>query len=192
MDEKLLLNQIKNDNQLAFKQLFDVYYPPLCAYLKNFTTDNLMIDELAQSTFVSFWKQRHKLEIKTSVKGYLFRMAYHRFLKVYENDRKKDKMLAAIKYDVLNDMFIEQEDELDARINQLKASIDALPKKNKEILLLKRQGYKNREISEELGLSIKTVEAHIRTAYKKIKEDFKNNHLILYLNYMSIKKYLHG
>lgn len=47
--------------------------------------------------------------------------------------------------------------------------LDRLTKREKEILNLLSQGKLNREIAEELGLSVRTVETHRASLFKKLK-----------------------
>lgn len=54
----------------------------------------------------------------------------------------------------------------------LKEAIDTLPEKCREVFLLSKiEGLKNREISEKLGISEKTVERHITIAISKLREE---------------------
>jgi DNA-directed RNA polymerase specialized sigma24 family protein len=54
--------------------------------------------------------------------------------------------------------------------------VNVLPKHCKEIILLSKEGgLKNREIAEKLRISIKTVEAQMRIAVKKIREGFEGD-----------------
>ena len=69
---------------------------------------------------------------------------------------------------------------MDFKAKRLNAVIDKLPSRCQEILKYKMQGLKYREIAETLDISIKTVESQIRTAFIKIRQDFKED-LILYL-----------
>ena len=65
-----------------------------------------------------------------------------------------------------HDELVEQS-EREARLWE---EIDRLPKACREVLLLsKREGLKNREVADRLGISIKTVEAQLTKAYKTLR-----------------------
>ena len=70
---------------------------------------------------------------------------------------------------------------IDNRIKRLKAIIETLPPKCKEILLLNKiSGLKYKEISEHLHISQKTVETQMRVAYIKIRKGFDDDKLIMF------------
>jgi RNA polymerase sigma-70 factor (ECF subfamily) len=76
-----------------------------------------------------------------------------------------------VKY--LNQIINESsESDFDILIKLIEKSINKLPKKCKEIFRLsKTEGLTNHEIATSLNISIKTVEAQITIAFKKIKAD---------------------
>jgi DNA-binding NarL/FixJ family response regulator len=51
---------------------------------------------------------------------------------------------------------------------EFKTEPDVLSKREKEILQLIAQGYSNKEIAEQLFLSVKTIETHRRSIYRKL------------------------
>jgi two-component system response regulator NreC len=48
------------------------------------------------------------------------------------------------------------------------SSLDSLTKRERQVLKLIGEGYKNREIAEYLGISLKTVEKHRANLMKKL------------------------
>ena len=60
--------------------------------------------------------------------------------------------------------------------------IDSLPPKCREIIMLNKiQGVKYKEIADQMGISVKTVESQMRIAFTKIREAFKEDHALLFL-----------
>jgi RNA polymerase sigma-70 factor (ECF subfamily) len=54
-------------------------------------------------------------------------------------------------------------------------AIDALPEKCREIFVKSRlEGKKQKEIAEEMNISINTIETQMGIAYKKLKAKLKN------------------
>ena len=72
LNDLLLLNKIKNGDVQAFEKLFRSYYKPLCYYADSFLNDMDSAEEIVQNIFYMFWKDRADLQIKLSVKSYLF------------------------------------------------------------------------------------------------------------------------
>lgn len=50
-------------------------------------------------------------------------------------------------------------------------SINKLSEQQREVMMLKCKGFNNDEIAELLGISKRTVEAHLNKAYKKLRQD---------------------
>lgn len=179
MDNNTILTQIKNNNSIAFKQLFDSYYNSLCFYLLNYTNDKDSSEELAQIVFVKFWDKRHNIDIHTSIRPYLYKMAYNEFLTQLRKKNKEASLIEELKYKALETYETISDEDLEIKAKKLVNSISQLPSRCQEILKYKMEGLKYREIAETLGISIKTVESQIRTAFIKIREDFEED-LVLF------------
>ena len=183
MNDHGLISQIKKGNTLAFKQLFDTYYSAMCFYLLNFTHDKMASEDIVQTVFVDFWNKREAIEIHTSVKSYLFTMAYNQFLMTLRTQNKHATLLEELKYEALQFVDTPTEEDLERKSQRLNHIIKHLPQRCQEVLKLKMEGLKYKDIAESLGLSIKTVESQMRIAFIKIKKDYKDD-LILFLTLM--------
>ena len=79
-DDILLLQLIKQDDEKAFKHLFDTYFVSLCHFMSLYLRDKQEIEELALSIFMNLWEGRADLTLKISFKAYLFQSARNRCL----------------------------------------------------------------------------------------------------------------
>ena len=83
-----------------------------------------------------------------------------KLVKKYANKRKALKK-------IINNKKLELSERFEAQLK-----LNKLPKKCKEIFKLsKTEGLTNYEIASTLNISVKTVEAQITIAFKKIKAD---------------------
>lgn len=180
MNEAALIAQLRMGNQLAFKQFFNKYYQPICTYLLNFTGDMDTAQDIGQRVFVDFWHKRETISIHTSLKAYLYRMAYNQFLMDQRKAQKEQSLLERLKYEALQPGTMHSEEEIEERNRQIRKEVDQLPKRCREILLLKVQGLTYKEIAAELELSIKTVESQMRIAFTRLRENMRDG-LILFL-----------
>lgn len=179
MDYNILITQIKKGNTLAFKKLFDSHYSNLCQYLMNYTKDKDTAEELAQIVFVKFWDKRQTIDIHTSVKPYLYKMAYHQYLTYLRKKNKEASLIEELKYKALQPDETNTKEAMEFKAKRLNAIIATLPERCQEVLKQKMQGKKYKEIAELLNISIKTVESQLRIAFIKIREDFKED-LVLF------------
>tara|TARA_R110000868_G_scaffold1647_4_gene13283 strand:- start:938 stop:1513 length:576 start_codon:yes stop_codon:yes gene_type:complete len=182
----LLLDSLKNGNERAYKNLYDIYYSGLVVYCYNLTNDQDRAEDIVQQTLVKIWIKRETLNIKSSLKNYLYRAVYNTFLKEYRKLKKEELALLEIKNTVLIDFVEKDESVLEERMKLLETAIDQLPKKNREVFLLsKKSGYKHKEIASQLDISEKAVEKHISRATQSIKKwlmDKKNNLVLIFLH----------
>lgn len=182
MDEKVLINKLKQGDTTAVDHLFNSHYKPLCSYALQFTNGISEAEDVVQNVFVKLWANRESLNIQKSVKSYLYRAVYNTALNTFRSKKKDDQLIDSLKYQALTYRMDEDDSDLTKRIEKLKQLIASLPARCREVLLLsKRDGLKNREVAEKMGISIKTVEAQLSIAFKKIREGFKGGPLLLFL-----------
>jgi len=96
-------------------------------------------------------------------------------LQQLRKDKKKPDLLDKIRWDIIYDSYLEQKEEnthLGATMQKLEELMDKLPPKCKEIFIMnKLERRKYREIAEDMGISIKTVENHMSKALRIIREN---------------------
>ena len=176
MNENTLYHQIKQGDAEAMKSLFHLHYKPLCTYVVQFTKSMPEAEDIVQGIFVRLWSNRETLTIVTSTKAYLYRSAHNAYIDTYRKSKKEILLLDRLKYEALSNQLEEDDTLLQQRLAKTKLLISVLPERCKEVLLLsKKEGYKNREIAKKLEISIKTVEAHLAVAIKKIQDSFKDD-----------------
>ena len=142
--------------------------------------------DLVQAVFIKFWNDREKINLRSSVRSYLFVSVKN---KCFDSLRKKDRniKLQGItgEHDVSDDSYETYIlSELDALF---KRSLNKVPDRCREIFELSRfQGLKIREIAVKLNLSEKTVENQITNALRILKEELKD-----YLPLLALFDYFH-
>jgi RNA polymerase sigma-70 factor (ECF subfamily) len=173
-DDILLLKLLKSGDEFALKHLFDSYFASLCRYMHIYLNDKHEVEENALDIFMYIWEHRTDIEIKVSFKAYLFQAARNRCL----NSLRKQQNIVSIE-DVLpelkqgEDMSI----ELQELNNLIEEAVMSLPDKCREVFIDSRtENLTNQEIAAKMEVSVKTVEAQITKALKRIKEHLKNNY----------------
>ncbi|MDO6605653.1 RNA polymerase sigma factor [Arenibacter palladensis] len=183
--DTFILESLKNGDERAYKILYDKYYTDLIVYCYNLTKDKDRAEDIVQQTLVKIWIKKDTLQIKSSLKNYLYRSVYNTFLKEYRKIKKEELALSELKNTVLMDFVEKDESFLEERMKLLESAIDQLPKKNREVFLLsKKSGYKHKEIAFQLEISEKAVEKHVSRATQSIKKwlkEKKDNLLLVFL-----------
>ncbi len=170
LEEKTLIDKIRNNDEKAFEKLFYHYYQSLCLFATQILTNNNLAEEMVQNFFVKFWEKRSELYITTSLKSYFLKSVKNQCLNHIKHEKIKlqhaNKVISEAEKTDFSPYFIEVDLQKD-----IEKSIAALPEKRQEIFRLSREeGLKYREISEKLNISVKTVETQMRLAIQTLRE----------------------
>ena len=84
-------NELKEGDVTAFEMFFKTYYQPLCNYAYSFIQDKDEAEEIVQSAFLTVWEKKDSLNIKTSLKSYLYTMVRNTSLNVIKHEKIKQK-----------------------------------------------------------------------------------------------------
>ncbi len=174
MKEKILIENLKKGDVDAYEYLFKEYFDWLCNYIFKLSGNRSLSKDIVQETMMRIWEKKHQITIKESLKAYLFKSCHNQFLLQLRKDKKKHDLLDKIRWDAIYDTYLEQKEDVQINSGLLKLEelIDKLPPKCKEIFIMnKLERRKYREIAEDMGISIKTVENHMSKALRIIREN---------------------
>jgi RNA polymerase sigma-70 factor (ECF subfamily) len=166
--------KISSGDMKAFERVFREYYSPLTLYAQTFLQDKDAAEEVVQELFYQLWSNRKQIEIKTSLKSYLYQAVRNRSLKVIRHNSVKQKHADLV---MGHTSELVHENEIEAReLQQIITSILAkLPEKCSLIFRMNRfEGLRYREIAEELSVSVKTVEANMSRALSLLRNEIYN------------------
>ncbi len=174
---------LKKGNEQAYVHLIRTYHKMLLSYAFSLANDYDMAQDIVQDVFLDIWKDRKKLRPMRSLKNYIYKMTYHKFINQYHRHRAISSLERAY-METLDQAFDDSNAELlERKIALVAEGIDKLPTKCKEAFLLsKKEGLINVEIAEYMNISIKTVEGHLTKAYSFLREYVGSQlNLILFL-----------
>lgn len=171
-NKDIKVSDLKKGSESAYKKIYSLYYNDLCSYVFNFTNDKDLSEDIVQNVIFAIWKNKHKLNIHNSLKAYLYKSCYNEFIDTYKRQKKQIDYVTSVKITTLNTFFDEDTNNFsEKRVLQVQKAIEKLPKKCKEVFTLtKIEGLKYREVADRMKISVKTVEAHMGLAIRKIKE----------------------
>jgi RNA polymerase sigma-70 factor (family 1) len=179
--EQQWIEQVANNNdERAFRRLFDLYYAPLVQYSTYITGSLSLSEEIVSEVFVNVWKNRLKLTGIKNFKGYIYTSTKYKTIDYLRQSKnlvffsvEKHDFEEYIVLDNPEDKFIEEE-----MTNRLDAAILKLPEKCRMIYrLVKEEQMKYREVAELLDISPKTVENQMIIAMKKIRAEISSYYL---------------
>lgn len=178
-DDILLLKLIREGDKLAFKHLFNLYFIPLCRFIDLYLHNHEETEELALDLFMYVWEHSKELQIKISLKAYLFQSARNRALNILRN-RKETASLDEIQTEMLHDNDY-PEIEMEELNRLIRKAVCSLPDKCREVFKKSRiNNMSNQEIANSMNISIKTVEAQITKALKHIRRHLGEGYSYLF------------
>ncbi len=182
-DNNLLIADIRNGKHEAYEYLFATYYPRLHNYALRFLADGDAVGDIIQDCFMKLWEKRGEL-ILQSVGALLFRMVRNQCLNYLRHKALEDsEWLQSLNLEDHSERLYSTDflDDPDQELlfqelkRQVEQTLDALPERSRQIFTMSRfDGMKNREIAEELGISVKVVERHIGRALKMFRRQLRN------------------
>lgn len=175
-----------------FEQLFKAHYKALHAYAATILKDVDLAEEVVQQMFLKFWEKRELLAITTSIKAYLYKCVYNdslNYLK-HENVKKKHQDFTLLTANTFSE-FASAKAELNELEVKLRAALSELPEQCRTIFQLSRfEELKYREIADQLGLSIKTVENQMGKALRILRLKLVDFLILIISAMLSIKDFL--
>jgi RNA polymerase sigma-70 factor (ECF subfamily) len=154
----------------AFEQLFKSHFKALYGYAFTILNDDVMAEEVVQNVFCRMWEKREQIAINQSAKAYLYRSVYNESLNYLKHQRVKAayQQHAARNTDTAEHAAAQMSHS--QLQQQLAKALNELPEQCRAIFQKSRfEELKYREIADEMGLSIKTVENQMGKALKILR-----------------------
>ena len=179
-----------NENfDVTYKALFRKYYPSLIFYATRLVGEE-EAEDVVQDVFVELWRRKDSIEIGDQIQAFLYRAVYTRALNVLKHRNVEGGYCAAMEeinqrraefYQPDNNEVIRRIEDRELR-KEICNAINELPDKCKEVFKLSYlHEMKNKEIADVLGISLRTVEAHMYKALKYLRSRLDPLWIILFL-----------
>jgi len=169
--EQNIVNRIKEGDKKAFEELFFDNYPKLTIFAKKYVFDMDTAREIVQDYFVRLYENRGHINIQTSLKTYLYssiRNSCLNHLKRIKLHVSHNENIRKLNEDAGID-FSDTMEQTELEYN-IWLEVSKLPDQCKRIFHLSRkEGIKNKEIANQLEISIRTVETQISKALKILR-----------------------
>ena len=179
-EEKILLQRIKEDDNAAFRQLFDAYYKYLTVTAYRYLHESEKAKDMAQDAFVELWNRRETLTITSGVKAYLRQAVVNKCLNYIKREKRIDFSENTMLPETLMTPAATDNLEYEDTRKTIQDAIDTLPERCRIIFCMSRFDEKShKEIAAELNISTKTIENQITRALKTLRSVLSARVLIL-------------
>lgn len=166
-----LLSRLRGGDDAAFEAIFRQWYEPVVRSANRVLRDAGVAEELAQDVFLELWRRREALAPDSSVAGYLMQAVRNRALNHLRHlavQRRSVVYVEALSEPAEHADAHAQTTELQ---HALTRAIAALPPRTREVFVLSRErGLRYTEIAEQLGVTVKAVEANMSRALRMLRE----------------------
>jgi RNA polymerase sigma-70 factor (ECF subfamily) len=164
------------NSESAYKQLFMSLYPVLKKFSYTLVKSQELAEEVASDVMMKIWLAKEQLSDIKNIKVYALIMARNISLNIIKQQSKREFIsLDDIQIELFLDTHSPEQILINKEIkNKLEFIIQSLPNRCKLVFkLVKEDGLSYKETAEILNISIKTVDAHLVTAIKKITSALK-------------------
>ncbi len=171
-----LTARLRAGEAAAFDAIFAAWYTPLVRFVTRIVGDSARAEDVVQDTMLALWRGRESLDPCLSPQAWLFHATRNRALNVIRHDgivRRAHSKVAAGTPGSLDARSVDADQALaDAELHSaIDAAVAALPPRCRNVFVLSRaQGMRHSEIAATLGISTKTVEAHMTHALRVLRQ----------------------
>lgn len=167
-----LLRQMKEwDSETAFHQFYNLTYDRLFRIAYYYVHRDEWAQEIVLDVFLKLWNQRNTLPEVRSIEDYCFILTKNASLNYLEKELRHESRVEHTIPEVASQTITPEElmisEELFARYVK---ALDRLPERCREVFIrIREEKQSYAEVAEALDISIKTVDAQLQKAIKKLK-----------------------
>ena len=168
---KLLLKQFKSDDKNAIDKLYEIFSNKLYNFAFSYLKTEADALDVVQNVFINIWDKRKSIHNDTNLEAYLFTVTKNVVISTFRKKAQEKKYLEHLRHtSILSYEDTEKQYDYELLYSKIQELIEKLPEQRKRIFKLsKEKGLSNKEISEKLNISVKTVEDHQSKAKRFIK-----------------------
>ena len=90
--EKLIVEQLKNGNEDAYKYIYDYHYVLLCHVANQYLNDNFLSETIVGDVIFHLWEIRETLNITISIRSYLIKAVRNRCIDYLKSRSEKKEI----------------------------------------------------------------------------------------------------
>jgi RNA polymerase sigma-70 factor (ECF subfamily) len=166
-----------------YEKIFKQYYSELCIYAAKILGDSSHAEEIVQELFTNLWSKRYVLKIQKDIKNYLLQAVKNNCL-MYFRDKKRKHYIESdlIQQPIDNDRSPAiQQLTVNEITHIIENTLQNVPERWRNIFTMIRfEGYKYREVADNLSISVKTVEKAMGQMLKMFRRSL-HDYITLFL-----------
>ncbi|MDP3434699.1 MAG: RNA polymerase sigma-70 factor [Bacteroidota bacterium] len=178
---------LRKGDKKAYEAVYNEFFGVLYHLCLNYLHDEKVAEELVQDTFMKLWEIRETLNDQINIRNFLYTITKNNCLNYLRNQKISLKHQENMKYLEMQFNYEALEKlgnylQFEELRNKIDEAISKLPAEVIETFKLSRfEELSYREIAEQQGISIKTVEARISKALRILRVELKDYLPMVYL-----------
>lgn len=159
----------------AFQQVFKHHFKNLHGYACAMVRDEAVAEGIVQQVFLKLWERADTIDFEQSITPYLYRSVHNQALNHLKHQKVKQAYKAyAEKTQHADEGSAARRVQLKELQEKLSDALQLLPEQCLAIFQMSRfRDMKYQEIADELGISVKTVEAQMSKALRILRHQLK-------------------
>lgn len=176
-DERALVLRLIEGDEDAFCELYAAYKNRLIFFAMRFLKSREYAEDVFQDAFTVVWQSRRFIDPDASFSSYLYTIIRNRLLNQLRDAANEEKLKQSILSQALD---YTDNTKREVMLNDLKfiisRALEQLTPRQREVFEMSREAQlSHKEIAGKLGISVNTVQEHISSSLKMIR-----NYLIKY------------
>ncbi len=160
------MNRIEQGDCHAVEELIEAYYPEILRYCLWHAPNQDLAEDAAQETFLTLIRCFDRYTHKGKFKAFLYRIAANRCADLWRREHSLELPLEELTAEPIYE-------DPDLAAMELRQLVRGLPDELQEIVVLRfSQDLTLKEISQVVGLPMRTVQSRLRSALKQLKQEF--------------------
>lgn len=167
-----LLEQFKSGNHSAFEYIYMEYADKVYRFAKRYINNSEDAEEVVQDVFIRLWDARSFINPQLNFDNYLFTITKNLIFNRHRSKVNETYFKTMVLSGLEQEHHIPENEIIAKDLSQYIDNItEKLPPKQQKIFNLSRkQFFTHKEIASQMGISEKTVEAHIYQALRNIRK----------------------
>jgi RNA polymerase sigma-70 factor (ECF subfamily) len=168
-----VLDDLRRGNHEAYRMIYLQFVNPLTEFIARLTRSRSTAEDLTQEILFEVWEKRATINIRSSVKGYLYTIARHAVADHFRKLRRNDIFDDSSNYpDRAEGSFSPDEDMVVRETEMLVRLVTSTMPRQRRIIfdMSNTEGLTNSEIAERLGISKTAVEKQISDARREVRD----------------------
>ncbi len=168
-NEVHVLKSLANGDSFAFTKVMDRHQDKVYSLALKILKSTALAEEIVQEVFLKIWLNRENMAAINNLGGYLHILTRNLVLNQLNKIAYERKVMQELSFKS-PDNTAEENENMYSKI--LADAINQLPPKQQKVFrMAKLEGMSQKEIAENMGISLQTVKSHMAKALKTVRNE---------------------